>query len=97
MMIELAPSYVKLSSWNIFINTTTDTEHFLGYDHLIALGRLSTAIQSYDPKTGIGVTESGSRYQTIGPAGQPHPDAIYVLEKILKNRLIDYKFKYQTG
>ena len=97
MIIKMAARGVHLSDWNIFLNTTTDTEHFVGYDNTARLGRVSTPIESYDLETGIGITESGSIYQTLGAASQPHDDAIYVLESIIRNRLKDYKFKYPLG
>lgn len=44
--------------------------HFVGYNPANHEGRVSTAILSFDPRTGHGVTCSGRIYHLVGPSGR---------------------------
>ena len=88
----LPPADVTLIGWNIII-VEGNFEVFLGFSVNDNVGRLSTPIETYDKETGVGLTRSGSRYQTVGEPSMPHDDAIYVLEcsvgkDIVKNELL---------
>lgn len=93
MMTIIPPSYAVLSDWNILINLIDETEHFVGYDEYLCLGRMSTVIVRFDEESGQGSTQSGSTYQTVGLPGQIHPDALYVLERVLVDRS-NHQWKY---
>ena len=97
MMTIIAPGKVVLVRWNILKNLTDSTEHFVGYDENLHLGRMSTPILKFDEGNGQGSTYSGSTYQTLGPPGKIHPDALYVLEHVLAGQNIEYEWKYQQG
>lgn len=96
MMTIIPPSHAVLRSWNILINVKDVTEHFVGYDQNILLGRMSTAIISFDEEKGMGETLSGSTYETVGKPGRIHDDALYVLERVIGGQIDDYKWKYPT-
>jgi hypothetical protein len=69
-------SVVVLERWSIR-ETSAGTRHFLGFNLVDGDGRVSTPIQSFDPVTRTGVTESGSTYRLVGRAGHDQ-DAEYV-------------------
>ena len=86
MITHLGKANVTLSSWNILCVALANgkrAELFIGYSHADGMGRLSTRIKSYSEVLKLGETESGSTYQLIGEPGQPHGDAMYVLEQRL--------------
>lgn len=88
----LPPDHVSLRDWNIIIVDVPNECHeeiFVGYSEGDSLGRVSTPIKSYDEKTGIGETRSGSSYMTIGEPGSPHDDAIFVLERTFGKDMIE--------
>ena len=97
MMTIIAPGHAVLVRWNILVNVTECTEHFVGYDENLQLGRMSTAIIKFDSENGQGSTYSGSTYQTLGEPGHIHMDAQYVLDRVLASRNIEYEWKYPKG
>jgi len=69
----------RLSHWRIFLVDGKDV-HFAGYaGHE---GRVCSAIQSFDPVTGRGVTRSGRIYELVGESGF-NGDAMYVWQRWL--------------
>lgn len=105
---SLGKAEVLLSDWNIIEVTVPGGERgelFIGFSVNEGIGRLSTRIEHFDPKTMTGRTISGSTYTLIGEPGMPHDDAIYVLETKLGAETVskelfsdqasgDLKFKY---
>lgn len=73
--VDLQPS-VTLVRWRIF-RTETGESHFVGYCLENYEGRVSSAIQQFDPVSLRGVTESGRVYELSGPPGFDE-DAMYV-------------------
>lgn len=67
---------VVLSSWRI-METPEGTRHFVGYNENWREGRVSSAIQAFDPVTLVGRTRSGRIYQLRGASGY-NSDAEYV-------------------
>jgi hypothetical protein len=67
---------ITLIQWSV-IETELHERHFCGYCIENGEGRVSSAIQTFDPKTRRGVTRSGRCYALEGPSGM-HPDAAYV-------------------
>lgn len=67
---------VTLVNWQIF-QTELGERHFVGYCQENHEGRVSSAIQSFDPATRRGVTKSGRVYELIDEPGQDL-DALYV-------------------
>mgnify|MGYP000509342463 CR=1 FL=1 len=94
MWISLRPSKVILTEWNIFVDLIVGSEHFVGFDQYLERGRVSTAIQSYDKKTGIGVTQSGSQYQTVGDPGSVNLGALHVLKQVSFYNEVNHFWKY---
>lgn len=97
MMTIIAPGKVVLVRWNILKNLTDSTEHFIGLDRTLGLGRMSAAIIKFDEEPGVGETFSGSTYKTLGDPRHIHMDAQYVLDRVLASRDIKYEWKYQQG
>lgn len=62
-----APS-VSLLQWRI-LETDDGTRHFVGSDKRDFTGRVSSAIQQFDPGNLRGETQSGRIYQLVGGAG----------------------------
>lgn len=60
--IEQQPS-VELYNWTI--KQMKEGQYFVG-DEVRGSGRVSTAIQTYDPETKRGITASGRIYQLLG-------------------------------
>jgi hypothetical protein len=60
--------HVTLVRWKVY-ETERNERHFVGYCLEEGIGRVSSAIQSFDPKTGRGVTLSGRVYQLKGSPG----------------------------
>ena len=94
MMTIIASSHAVLVRWNILKNLTDNSDHFIGLELTLNLGRMSTAIITFDFENGQGSTYSESTYQTLGPPGKIHPDALYVLEQVLASRNIEHEWKY---
>lgn len=67
---------IELGSWIVY-ETETGEHHFVGRNLTEGSGRVSSSIQSYDPETKIGTTNSGRKYQLIGDSGIDG-DALYV-------------------
>lgn len=83
---------VLLINWNILEIAKPGCEKesaFIGYSVFDGIGRLSTPIQHFDPKTQIGRTESGSTYTLKGKPGMPHEDAMYVLYSFWRKDFAD--------
>lgn len=59
---------MSISNWQI-IETQSGSRHFVGSDVRDFTGRVSTAIQQFDPTALRGVTSSGRVYQLVGPRG----------------------------
>lgn len=68
---------ITLERWRI-METERNERHFVGYNPADREGRVSSAIQSFDPVTRRGVTRSGRVYALAGPPGFDS-DAGYVL------------------
>ena len=79
---RLDSATVMLERWSIR-QTRNGARHFVGFSLVDAEGRVSTPISEFNPETGFGVTESGSRYQLVGRAGHD-TDAEYVWNKVIK-------------
>jgi len=94
MFITLPAGEVVLEDWNILINKPDDSQHFVGLDATLGLGRVSTSIHSYNEQSGIGKTESGSNYFTVGSLGIIHSDGIYVLQKAIGDRDFEIEWQY---
>ena len=60
---------LSLSNWQI-LETQVGSRHFVGIDLRDDTGRVSTAIQQFDPTALRGVTSSGRVYQLVGPRGR---------------------------
>lgn len=73
--VEEQPS-LTLLSWRV-VEIEAGTRHFMGYCPENQEGRVSTAIVSFDPATGKGITVSGRVYQLLGYPGADR-DADYV-------------------
>lgn len=59
---------LSISDWQI-LATQHGSRHFVGNDVRDYTGRVSTAIQQFDPATLRGVASSGRVYQLVGPRG----------------------------
>jgi hypothetical protein len=59
---------MSISDWQI-LETQLGSRHFVGCDVRNLTGRVSTAIQEFDPAVLRGVTSSGRVYQLVGPRG----------------------------
>jgi hypothetical protein len=59
---------MSISDWQI-LETQLGSRHFVGCDVRNLTGRVSTAIQEFDPAVLRGVTSSGRVYQLVGPSG----------------------------
>jgi hypothetical protein len=68
---------ITLEHWRI-IETERNERHFVGYSPADREGRVSSAIQSFDPVTRRGVTRTGRVYALAGSPGIDS-DAQYVL------------------
>lgn len=64
---------IVLASWHVFEvqlpGRTERTRHFAGQNITDQEGRASSAIVTFDPETGRGITESGRVYQLQGSTG----------------------------
>ena len=64
---------ISLRDWQVFEvqlpARASKTRHFVGYAIENNAGQVSSAIQSFDPKTMRGITESGRVYQLVGKPG----------------------------
>lgn len=72
--VDVEPE-VRLSSWRVY--AVRGQRHFVGYNLILREGRVSSAIQFFDPKTRRGVTRSGRVYELVGSSGWD-PDADWV-------------------
>lgn len=68
---------ITLERWRI-IETERNERHFVGFNPDDREGRVSSAIQSFDPVTRRGVTRTGRVYALAGTPGYDS-DAAYVL------------------
>ncbi|CAD6538842.1 hypothetical protein [Paraburkholderia metrosideri] len=59
---------MSISDWQI-LETQKGSRHFVGTDVRDCTGRVSTAIQEFDPVALRGVTFSGRVYQLVVPRG----------------------------
>lgn len=75
--VELEPG-IHLVRWRIF-QRENGKAHFVGYYPEGFEGRVSSAIESFDPITRRGVTQSGRVYQLVGWPGFD-PDAMQLWE-----------------
>lgn len=69
---------IRLLKWRIF-QTETGELHFVGYHPEGYEGRVSPAIQNFDPVTQRGVTLSGRIYELVEYPGYDE-DGLYVWE-----------------
>lgn len=90
-------SNVVMIEWNIIEVPITGSRHFVGYSLGDMLGRVSTPIKSFNEKTGIGITRSGSIYTLKGNPGRVNDDALYVLGKMSGNGRIEFNWVYPTN
>lgn len=67
---------ITLVRWRVF-ETELKERHFAGYCPETHKGRVSSAVQSFDPTTRLAVTRSGRVYELVGPPSQDL-DALYV-------------------
>lgn len=67
---------ITLVRWRVF-ETELKERHFVGYCPETHKGRVSSAIQSFDPTTHLAVTRSGRVYEIVGSPSQDL-DALYV-------------------
>jgi hypothetical protein len=77
----------KLENWRVILvkgnfDDKEDSTHFVGTVRLY--GRVSSPIQSFDPKTRRGVSRSGRIYELIGKSGYLEDNAEYVLDNWLR-------------
>lgn len=72
---------VRLTRWQVY--AVGAERHFVGYNQSLGEGRVSTAIQAFDPETRRGVTASGRVYELVGPPGRD-PDGEWVFGIWLK-------------
>lgn len=79
--VDAQPS-LTLVRWRIFKSDTNEL-HFVGYCPENYEGRVSSAIQNFDPVTQRGVTQSGRIYELAGPPGFDE-DALYVWQRWLR-------------
>lgn len=70
---------MSLSDWQI-LETQKGSRHFVGSDARNYTGRVSTAIQQFDPALLRGVTSSGRVYQLVGSRGCSK-DGRYIWER----------------
>lgn len=73
---------VTLARWRVVEVYTKKAQverHFIGYNVEDQEGRVSSAIQNFDPKVAQGTTRSGRVYELIGEPGRD-PDGEYVWE-----------------
>lgn len=75
--VEVEPR-IHLVRWRIF-QRVNGKAHFVGYYPEGFEGRVSSAIESFDPITRRGVTQSGRVYQLVGWPGFD-TEAMYVWE-----------------
>jgi hypothetical protein len=73
--IEDTP-HIALARWRVY-QTETGEHHFVGYNMTEREGRVSSAIQSFDKNTRIGITRSGRHYKLSDNSGA-NLDAEYV-------------------
>jgi hypothetical protein len=79
--VETVP-HLRLCSWSVYECKGASTRHFVGYNMTEREGRVSSAIQQFDPATRRGVTESGRVYELVGRPGHD-ADAEYVWRRWL--------------
>ena len=64
---------IALENWRVFevrsLYWDETTRHFMGYNLTEREGRVSSAIETFDPVTRQGITKSGRVYQLIGDPG----------------------------
>lgn len=98
-METLKPTDVMMSDWNVIviIHQGAKIEKFLGYWHQKNTYRISSQIDSYDPKTNTGKTLSGSRYQFLDKPGILHPKAQGIFDMLEKSDDVAVSLKYPTG
>ena len=75
---------VRLKRWSLR-QVDTGERFFVGFDVEMRYGRMSTPIQSFDPRTRIGFTASGRRYVLLGAAGID-TDGEYVWNRVVAVR-----------
>lgn len=68
--------HILLTRWRIY-QTETGEHHFVGYNVTEREGRVSSAIQSFDKDTRIGITRSSRQYKLSDTPGV-NMDAEYV-------------------
>lgn len=72
-------SEIMLSRWRI-IGLPDGARHLVGYNRSDAEGRVSSALDTFDPDRLIGRTRSGRIYQLVGEPSWD-ADAAYVLDR----------------
>lgn len=73
--IDVQPE-IELRHWSVY-ETERGERHFVGQTADSATGRVSSAIQRFDPDSRTGITRSGRRYVLQGGPGFD-PDAMHV-------------------
>ena len=73
---------IMLSLWSIR-ESSDGRRFFVGRDEDEGLGRVSTAIQSFDPQTRVGISLSGRRYVLVGRGGW-YRDGEYIWNLVVK-------------
>ena len=91
----------NLTQWRVYrvaadLSESGDTTHFVGYAEYE--GRVCSAVQTYDPVTKRGVTQSGRVYELVGPSGY-NKDAMYVwgrwLARLADPNILDITDEYE--
>lgn len=85
---------ITLARWRVVEIYTKESQverHFVGYNVEDREGRVSSAIQEFNPATARGLTRSGRVYQLVGKPGRD-PDGEYVWQNWARmNQLTDEK------
>lgn len=60
---------IDLLQWRVILILPDGTSHFVGRNAATWCGRVSSAIQEFDARTGEGRTRSGRVYRLVGVSG----------------------------
>jgi len=80
---------ITLIRWSI-METTIGERYFVGYNIDDREGRVSTPIQSFNPKTLQGITKSGRVYQLVGESSYDS-DGSWVWSAMVRILKTEYK------
>lgn len=90
--------HILLARWRVY-QTETGEHHFVGYNMTEREGRVSSAIQSFNESTRIGITRSGRQYKLSDNPGV-NMDAEYVWGRWVEinkvTEIIDVTEQYVT-